>query len=521
MSRYSLYDYEHQQYFVPPRYLDTPNPTGKMLADDFSRKPITVSAIDTFQYFIIGSEGATPISENGVTTRNPAWNNGGWYFIDSIRRLEVYRSSSSGSLSLSLQMYIDGGWGVVVSGMTLTKALYNVDAGDVLYVSFDKHFATNYTNPNGMWTTRFTVYVVHQDGSVWINNTINAGTYFFDGLKTADLPDSEPETAVGNLDNSSDPIAFPELPSIDILDTGIIRAYKMSTNDLSSLANILWSPDFIDAIKAFFTSPSEAIVSLHVIPYEPDIAGQAAVKIGNFTSSIVASRISNQYKIIDFGAIQLAEYFGGYQDYKTRISIYLPFIGNQELNAVDVMGATIHLRYYVDCVSGVTTALLKVSKRNTDSVLYSWSGSTIMSIPISATNYAEKAKGLVSGVLGIAANVAGTIATGGVTAPAVIAGVSGVGGLASSQTTHYTRVSNVSGDPSFMGVLQPYITITRPRMAKPESYNNNIGRPSYITTTIGSLSGLTQIQAIHIESINATDSERSEIESLLKEGVII
>lgn len=46
------------------------------------------------------------------------------------------------------------------------------------------------------------------------------------------------------------------------------------------------------------------------------------------------------------------------------------------------------------------------------------------------------------------------------------------------------------------------------------------GYPSYITAKLGDLEGYTEIDSIHLENIGATESELSEIESILKGGVI-
>ena len=63
--------------------------------------------------------------------------------------------------------------------------------------------------------------------------------------------------------------------------------------------------------------------------------------------------------------------------------------------------------------------------------------------------------------------------------------------------------------------------ITRPRQNVPADYGKIKGYPSNITTQLKNLNGYTVIDEIHLENMSATDDEIEEIETLLKQGVII
>ena len=78
----------------------------------------------------------------------------------------------------------------------------------------------------------------------------------------------------------------------------------------------------------------------------------------------------------------------------------------------------------------------------------------------------------------------------------------------------------MGGTGGMLGVQTPYMILTRPRQALPRDQNKFIGYPSFITVRLGDLSGYTEIDSIHLENVPATESELSEIESLLKSGVI-
>ena len=82
------------------------------------------------------------------------------------------------------------------------------------------------------------------------------------------------------------------------------------------------------------------------------------------------------------------------------------------------------------------------------------------------------------------------------------------------------RSGNIGGSSGLMGIQFPYLILTIPRMCTPGQQNEYIGYPSYMTVTLGDLSGYTEVDSIHLSGIAATDAELDEIESLLKEGVI-
>ena len=82
------------------------------------------------------------------------------------------------------------------------------------------------------------------------------------------------------------------------------------------------------------------------------------------------------------------------------------------------------------------------------------------------------------------------------------------------------KSGSMGGTGGMLGVQKPYLIISRPRQALPSNQNTFSGYPSFITEKLGDLSGYTEIDSIHLENVPATEPELSEIESLLKGGVI-
>ena len=376
-------------------------------------------------------------------------------------------------------------------------------------------------------------------------------TNFFDGAlyeQGPRYPASDNDIGIGDFDNSSDNIDFPQLPTIDILGTGFVRAYQPTQEQLVALSNYLWSDAFsLDTLKKLFADPMESLIGLSMIPVTPDVAENQNILFGNITTDIVANKILSQYVIFDCGEITLNEYFGGSLDYDpyTHIDIYLPFINTQTLNTNDVMGAKLHLKYYIDIVTGSCMALLKIDKGNLNSIIYSWNGNCAMQIPVTATNNTSYLQSL----LGITASVATTAVTAyatkgasvaaqakmktaqevaqsvGMTQAALTGSIIGTaesvaGGISQMHTT-MQRGGTLSGNLGFLSPLRPYIIITRPRQCYPRNFNTFNGVPSYVTTSLNDVTGYTKVYSIHLQNITATAEELTEIETMLKNGVIL
>lgn len=215
-----------------------------------------------------------------------------------------------------------------------------------------------------------------------------------------------------------------------------------------------------------------------------------------------------------------------------------------------------------------------------DSVIYQFTGNCATQIPVTATQYADAVRSAISlaaaiGTVGLLAG-AGASAAGatGAAGAAIMPGVDPVGLLnppglvpveselfgTMSQYNFMTAASDtgavlksaggtlknvgmihagasavenvmgikpsvqrsgaIGGAAGMLGTQTPYLIFTRPRQAVPENQSKYTGYPSFMTKRLSELTGFTQIQAIHLESIPCTANELAEIDALLKSGVI-
>ena len=318
----------------------------------------------------------------------------------------------------------------------------------------------------------------------------------------------------GNYDdNSSDTIGLPDLTALNqnsISNTKFLTCYKMTPAQLSKLGDELWSDNIFTQISNTVLKPTDFIVNLSLLPV--DVGGVTKlIKAGKILlNGAEGTLISQQFIRVDCGTLEVKKKWGGAIDYQTDVSIFLPFIGEQSLNSNEVIGATLHVIYTVDILSGSCIASVRVIKDNLDAVLYQFSGNMASNYPITSADYAT----VFSGALQLAVGVGSLPSSGG-----VLSLVSATSNMLSG--ANVKRTGSLSSSSGFMGIKKPYLILSRPVQSLAESYNHFNGFVSNIKMKLGECSGFTKVDMVHLESIPCMDEEKTEIESLLKTGVLI
>ena len=320
----------------------------------------------------------------------------------------------------------------------------------------------------------------------------------------------------GSFVYSTEEVGAPSVPSVSALSTGFINMYKMSVSSINTLSGYLWDDNFISTLKKYFVSPSEAIISLAMSPFELTNVNPetSRVFIGNASTPASGNQIVNQYTTLDFGTIDFLEYWGNYIDYElTEISVYLPYCGSYKLDAKDVVKSKIHLVYNIDLLSGECVALLHIEKDyGLKSVLYQYNGNILSRIPYSASNMSSYVNTVLSTVsTGISG---GLIGTGGAIASVAVSSAFG------AKKESVIKGGSASGGKGFLSPQRPYLIITRPDQSLPQNFNSFVGYPSNITKKLSTCKGYTEVELIHLENIPATSAELDELDGLLKAGVI-
>lgn len=327
---------------------------------------------------------------------------------------------------------------------------------------------------------------------------------------------SKPDGGNGDFDNTSDPIPVPNLPSISGLSSGMLNAYVPTGSQLQDLANYMWSSSFdLDALKKIFANPIDCILGMSIVPC-PITASNASLFVGGIDTGLTMPKTTQQYVEVDCGSKNLKEYWGNFLDYDpyTKIEIYLPFIGTHALNADDVMGHVVGVKYHIDILTGACIAYVT----RDDDVIYSFIGQCAISVPITGNDWTN----VLNGALNIAGSVGTMVAVGEISAPLAVATAGSVASAGvESNKQNIEKSGSLSGAGGLMGVLTPYLIITRPRQCVPVDQEKYTGYASNITERLGNLNGFTVISDIRLNNIPGTDTEVEELLSILKEGVIL
>lgn len=354
--------------------------------------------------------------------------------------------------------------------------------------------------------------------------------------------DDDPEFPDGDGDDDSDDIdpnpIFPTTP------TGFVTMYNPNTSQLNSLASFMWSKDFVDVFLKLMQNPYEAIISLKTVCCDIATGGSQNIILGNVDTKISCTKITQQYQQVDCGTINITRYFGNFLDFNpyTSIKVYLPFVGFRELDVDEVMGASLHLYYNIDLLTGSCVALINVHKKiggtDLNSVLYQFDGMIATDIPITAADYSQVVSAVIKGVASVGASIGIAAATGGTGAPA-----SGaiLGSAVASETTTAVGTAvavnsaidmvsskitvqhggNLSGSMGALATKKPYIIIQRVIPKNPSNYAKLHGIPSNAYKKLSSLKGFTKMQDIQIKSTIGSVDETEEIKQLLIGGVVI
>ena len=415
---------------------------------------------------------------------------------------------------------------------------------------------------NGYYTTSTSLPSVHpEQGTV---ETQNTGTLTIAQIKTwlgqyqPDIPDdenpywdggiSEPGGGeTGNFSEDSDTVTEDPMPTLSAIGTGMATIFNPDATQLKDLSDVFWGSNWWQALQNSVEGIDKMFVSLGIVPFEVTAGSTVEVTwLGLSVTEVRLTLAAQQYYEFDMGTIDLSDddrifTSDSALDYSpfSKLGIYLPFIGYQELDIDECRNATINLKYRVDILSGTCVALIKVA----GSTIYQFTGNCITQIPITSQSFENLFTNAVN--VGIAwgnARNAGAIAGGGDAGdpispvanmkfpkPEIADGEIGAQSRLGNATANammglkptFNKTGSVSASATLFTVKQPFLFLSTPRQCLPEHYQRYCGFPSNITGKLSSFSGLTVVESIRLNNLVATATEVQEIYDLLRKGVII
>lgn len=204
------------------------------------------------------------------------------------------------------------------------------------------------------------------------------------------------------------------------------------------------------------------------------VAGYKQLKGGRYDFGQQAPYVKEHTIVVDCGSVEIPEHYQSLLDYSpfSRLTIYLPFIGFQELDDKLVVGHTLKVQYVVDVLSGRCLAQLYVDSTELKSCI---------------------------------AEYGGTIA-----ADEMFGGDGGYNYYGA-----YELMTTMQ-----LGELSCYVLI-HTKIPLEGDIVNYKGLPTNEIVKVGDVTGFIKYSSIHVDGMTATDVEKSEIESLLMTGIFV
>lgn len=230
--------------------------------------------------------------------------------------------------------------------------------------------------------------------------------------------------------------------------------------------------------NAIFLQGSETVDVMHyfssykkffcVIPIE----GYKQLKASKYDFGVTSPYTKSYTLDIDCGSIHIDETFKSVMDYApfSRLTIFLPFIGFQELDVSMVMNNVLHVVYTVDVLSGRCLAKLFVVIGENECCIAEYGGTI-------ASDEVFSSSGQYNG--------------------------------------SYELMTSMQ-----LGELQTYVLISNkePLEGNVSEYD---GYPTNEVIKVGDVTGFVAYDKIFAVGMTATETEKREIESILKSGVLV
>lgn len=358
-------------------------------------------------------------------------------------------------------------------------------------------------------------------------------------------PGDDPSPAPGDREKDYDPVPIPPVPGLTALGAGFLSLYSPSATLLNLFADELYSDNVLQIIHNYFSNVADMIAGLAIVPFFVPISGFYKHRVGLFTTDIAFPKVSSQFIDVDCGSIDVKHFYNAFLDYapNTKIMIWLPYIGYQELNADEVMNTVISVKYRCDILSGACVAFVSITGGAVEGVtrvIAQFSGNVLTQVPAAAASYdsmVSSAINILTASVGIAAGAAIGGAGAGAAGAAAAAAPSNIGAAVGAQVglgmagtagnaimsmkPNVVRNGTPGSTTGYMGVQKPYLIKIVPRSAVAPNHIQLKGYPSNYGGTLAGLSGYCEVSEIQLANCPAEVDEKTEIYSLLKGGVIV
>lgn len=342
--------------------------------------------------------------------------------------------------------------------------------------------------------------------------------------------------------------------------------FALDRDNINKVMQYVWLDNaFASTFDYKNITPIDCIINCYALPFRLDDTDFAEtvddkVYIGNtyFNYGVVGKKLSRGLKILTTNAVlvggrtktkngnksYLLKKGRGFLDFPpyTQASIYIPFVGEREIDINLIMYRWVYIQYRVSPYTGdfvATVYSMKYSKKaniaeEINQLGYTQKaypvltcvGNMALEYPIAGRNVSQNLTSLVNGIGGA---VLGGVAGGGIGAVlggAISIGSQYIGGGSGSVISK----GSLNGTPLYLSNWSPYITLYshEPMRGFKEgsrslAYNETIGLRTERSIKIGNMgSGIHRIEkgGCKLDGIHCTQSERAEIQRILEEDGI-
>ena len=365
------------------------------------------------------------------------------------------------------------------------------------------------------------------------------------------------------------------------------QLYMLNSGGLSEISNGLFDVSvngiwekIQKGIEMYGTDPMQCVQGLTYYPFDlssifTNYADQQYVYFGGYQLQMqnTAKKILFPQGYKDLGTMTIKRSFNDWRDFEpyTKLFVYLPYVGVQQLSLARYYGKTVTVRYYVD----IRTAVCMVVLIANGIMLDYFMGQMGVQMPITLTDFASYSANQINTIMQGATSAlsavnpfCGSIAKIGLASAsslyaseqadikengswaklashthdgsknaiaATVAGEVGAmglaGGLTAMKTTFELSQNGINGYNKTKGsatsmlncYLPQYITFMFEIMESDESeYLNELaGKPTNMSGRIGDFSGYLECDDVMLICPIATDAERQEIINLVRAGIYL
>lgn len=303
-----------------------------------------------------------------------------------------------------------------------------------------------------------------------------------------------------------------------------LHVYRLLDAQFVSFSNYMWGKEtgtfdpngLWGRFQNYKFNPIAGIIACHSLPTQlmPTGAGSAVISIAGTTLANASGMpIGTQYTSYTSGTLNLGEIYASFADYAaTQASIYLPFCGTIPIDISAIMGGGLYVKYYCDIITGNCAAWVIGTTRFGDTqLLTTATGNCSFPIPVTGNDngQAEVVGHIKSAVNGMLSGNFGA---------AFGAGLSAISGM---EQHHTVTAGDHSGNAGYCASTEIFVTLSIPIPVYTDNFNLVRGRPSEYSGTVGSFSGFNIFDVHGIDIGMATDSEKAEIEQMLRNGIYV